>query len=144
MDDVNLNLVNTVFCITASMDYFIRQLSEKKIRIFGIEKSEFVVVLEPYFKEHTALASACIAGFVGALVCICIQLLPIPESLNTLEYAIVAWLCSVVLGMLLRSTPLFPHLKRHYYDRLGKVKSFLIDSLLGLTVVLILYIVRSI
>ena len=63
----NSNLIILTFIVTALWDVVLRVISEnydtlpKYIQSYG-----FLKALQPYFKHHTILSAALIAGFVGA------------------------------------------------------------------------------
>lgn len=125
-----------VFIITALWDVVLRLVSEGKIYLFGIEKMKWITVLEEYFEKHTVLGAALIAGFVGAVTHVLIIL-----ALNTfnvsginLYSAIIVLLVSGIIGIPMRYSKLFPHLKLYYYDRLGFPYSFATDAFSGIVV----------
>ena len=61
---LNLHLV---FIITGLWDIILRMMSEGKISFLGVENMKWVRTLKNYFKKHTILSAALLAGFVGAL-----------------------------------------------------------------------------
>ena len=56
-----MNIYILTFIITALFDVLLRYISLNRLLDY-----DFVRYLEPYFKQHTLLAAALIAGFVGA------------------------------------------------------------------------------
>lgn len=125
-----------IFLITAFWDVILRLMSEGKIKFFGIENMKWITVLEEYFEKHTILSAALIAGFVGAVThFIIIKSL---ESLNlsgvnTYTILLVIFISGIV-GIPMRYSGLFPHLKKHYYDPLGFGYSFATDAFSGVVV----------
>ena len=125
-----------IFLITAFWDVILRLMSEGKIKFFGIENMKWITVLEEYFAKHTILSAALIAGFVGAVThFIIIKSL---ESLNLLGVNIYTILLVIfisgIVGIPMRYSGLFPHLKTHYYDPLGFGYSFATDAFSGVVV----------
>ena len=60
-------LIILTFIITSLWDVLLRVMSENYRKLPGIMKYEFIKILQPYFKKHTLLAAALLAGFVGAV-----------------------------------------------------------------------------
>ena len=122
------------FIITAVWDVILRLFSEQKLRFFGIHKWKWVVALRPYFERHTLLAAALLAGFVGAIAYACITLPPFYDTLSPLMRLV--WIAAVSggLGIPMRYSGLFPHLKTYYYDSLGFLYSLMTDILSGIVV----------
>ena len=111
-------------------------MSEDKIKFFGIENMKWITVLEEYFEKHTILSAALIAGFIGAVThFIIIKSL---ESLNlsgvNIYTILLVIFISGIVGIPMRYSGLFPHLKKHYYDQLGFGYSFLTDAFSGTVV----------
>lgn len=117
------------FVITAVWDVILRLFSEQKLRFFGIHKWKWVVALRPYFERHTLLAAALLAGVVGAIAYACITLPPFYDTLSPLVKLV--WIIAVSggLGIPMRYSGLFPHLKTYYYDHLGFLYSLMTDIL---------------
>jgi hypothetical protein len=125
-----------IFIITALWDVILRMVSEGKIYLFGIEKMKWITVLEDYFEEHTVLGAALIAGFVGAIThaLIILALDAFKLSGITLYSTIIVLFVSGIVGIPMRYSKLFPHLKMYYYDRLGFQYSFASDAFSGVVV----------
>ena len=94
-------------------------------RLFGIAKSPWYVSLKEYFKAHTPLAAALIAGSVGLGAQVVILLLkPFPSkgeivSRNTgvlVPFMGVSLVVSALYGIAMQATGLFPHLDSTYYS----------------------------
>ena len=98
----------------------------------------FIGDLEPYFKIHTLLAAALIAGFVGATtqpIILYIMKLPqkIPNNINDIvnivKFMLVSFVISALYGFIMKWSGLFPHLQKYYYDKLGVVRSMYHDGI---------------
>ena len=125
-----------IFIITDFWDVILRLLAEGKINFFGIENMKWITVLEEYFEKHTVLAAALIAGFVGAITHFIII-----KSLDTFKLSginiytiLLVIIISGLVGIPMRHSGLFPHLKKHYYDPLGFGYSFATDAFSGIVV----------
>ena len=137
--DVKNNLTQDIiiiFLITAFWDVILRLMSEDKIKFFGIENMKWVTVLEEYFEKHTILSAALIAGFVGAVThFIIIKSLDVLNLSGINIYTVLSViLISGIVGIPMRYSGLFPHLKKHYYDQLGFSYSFATDAFSGIVV----------
>ena len=94
----------------------------------------FIGDLEPYFKIHTLLAAALIAGFVGATTQpIIFAITPFPKNIMNLSYLlkflVVSFIISALYGFIMKWSGLFPHLQKYYYDKLGVVRSMYHDGI---------------
>lgn len=125
-----------IFIITALWDVILRMMSEGKIKFLGIENMKWITVLEEYFQKHTVLSAALIAGFVGAITHFLII-----KSLDTFKLSginlytiLLVIIISGIIGIPMRYSGLFPHLKKHYYDTLGFSYSFATDAFSGIVV----------
>lgn len=129
-----------VFVVTAIWDVLLRMFSEQKIEFMGIETVNWVIALRPYFKHHTILSAALIAGFVGAVTSALIDY-TIPKYFNTSYTSYLTWVAfmSAIVGIPMRYSGLFPHLKKHYYDPLP-VTTVFSDALSGVIVALTIWI----
>lgn len=100
------------------------------------------VILREYFDNHTVLAAALIAGFVGAVTFIVIYMLSgnkVPE-LNT--YNMIFIFCvSSLMGTPIRLSGLFPILDEYYYQKIPRIQSYLADGLSGVMVAAVYYFV---
>ena len=123
-----------IFVITAAWDLILRWMAEGRLHLFGIEDMKWVRVLTPYFEEHTPLAAALIAGFVGACTYpLIVHTNPFSEHRVLMSTVWVA-LVSGLVGIPMRYSGLFPHLKKYYYDELGPTYSFMTDAMSGVVV----------
>ena len=122
------------FAITAIYDVILRKFSERKFKIFGIENINWVVALRPYFEKHTILAAALIAGIVGAVAYFAI-VLTMPDSCKKNMPCYIVWVAviSALIGIPMRFSGLFPHLKKFYYDPLP-VTTVFSDAFSGVVV----------
>ena len=132
-------IIILTFIVTALWDVILRVMSEnyKKLPSY-IQSYEFIKYLQPYFKKHTLLAAALIAGFVGALTqAIILSFLEFPKISNvesTGIFLIVSFVISGLFGFVMKWTKLFPHLEKTYYKNLGVFKSVIHDGVSGLIV----------
>lgn len=135
------------FVITAIYDVILRYMAEGKIQFLGIEKMKWVTVLEEYFKSHTVLSAALLAGVVGSIAYI--------FSIYTLEYFksigydsnvigfITVFLVSGIVGLGMRFSSLYPKLDKYYYERLHPLYSFTADSMSGIIVMATLIVISK-
>lgn len=139
------------FVITAAWDVVLHQFSEERFTLLGIEKWKWVEVLRPYFQKHTVLSAALVAGLVGAIAYACINIPSFTDDLSKMSKPLslplyLGWILFVsgAIGIPMRYSGLFPHLKKYYYDELGFVYSFAADAFSGLVVSLSMFIVSYI
>ena len=129
------------FIITSQWDVILRFMSLNFEKLPTIIKTmlPFIKDLKPYFKKHTLLATALIAGFVGATTQPFILLLiDVPNSFKNINHVIkfltVSFIISALYGFIMKGSNLFPHLEKHYYDKLGVIKSMYHDGISGIIV----------
>jgi len=142
--DFKCNYIIIIFIITAVWDVILRFVAEGKINFFGLENTKWVISLRGYFKKHTVLGAALIAGFVGAITYVTVYYLANYFEIDpndTLQFGSFIVLISGIIGIPMRYSGLFPHLKKYYYDKLGLAYSFLTDALSGLVVIVTLALV---
>ena len=129
------------FIITALYDVVLRFMSlnfEKLPEFF--KQYSFIKYLTPYFKKHTLLGAALIAGFVGfGAQFIILKLHPFPnmKKLNLQEIAVfmmLTFVISALYGLPMKASKLFPHLDNTYYKNLGTVSGMYHDGVSGLIV----------
>ena len=131
-----------IFIITALWDVVLRVISEnydtlpKYIQSYG-----FLKALQPYFKHHTILSAALIAGFVGACSLYIILLIhELPTNMDTtFSFMIVVFVVSALYGFLMKGSQLFPYLEETYYKELGTIRSMYHDGISGLIVQLTIF-----
>ena len=138
-----------MFIITALWDVVLRFMSEnydtlpKYIQSYG-----FLKALQPYFKHHTLLSAALIAGFIGACSLYFVLLIhKLPTNMDTtFSFMIVAFVVSALYGFLMKFSGLHPHLDKTYYKYLGSVRGMLYDGVSGLiaygTLLVVLYVLK--
>ena len=129
-----MNIYILTFIITALFDVLLRYISLNKLL-----KYDFVRYLEPYFRQHTLLAAALLAGFVGATAQYIILNIMSPRP--TVQFMALTFIVSALYGFLMKETGLFPVLDRTYYKGLGPVRAAYTDGVSGLIVqfVVLLY-----
>ena len=100
---------------------------------------DFVRYLEPYFKQHTLLSAALLAGFVGATAQYLIIMGMNPQP--TVTFMAWTFIVSALYGFIMKATGLFPHLDATYYRGLGPTRGAIHDGVSGLIVqfVVLLY-----
>jgi len=129
-----MNIYILTFIITAIFDILLRYISLNQLLDW-----DFVKYLEPYFKQHTLLSAALLAGFVGATA----QYLIIMGMSPQPTVAFMAWtfVVSALYGFIMKATGLFPHLDATYYRGLGPTRGAIHDGVSGLIVqfVVLLY-----
>ena len=137
----NSNLIILTFVVTALWDVTLRSmaLNPDRVPAFIKDAMPFIGDLEPYFKMHTLLAAALIAGFVGATTQpIILAITPFPATLanagHLLAFLMVSFIVSALYGFVMKWTGLFPHLQTYYYDKLGVARSMYHDGISGLIV----------
>ena len=144
----NEKLIILTFVITALWDVALRFMSlhfEKIPQI--IQKTmPFIKDLKPYFKIHTLLAAALIAGFVGATTQpIILYLISFPKSIKNIKhivkFLIISFIISALYGFVMKATKLFPYLEEYYYNKLGVIRSMYHDGISGLIVQITLLII---
>jgi len=148
---MNSNLIILTFIVTALWDVALRFMSlhfEKIPKIIQYSMP-FIGDLKPYFKQHTLLAAALIAGFVGATTQpIITYIIPFPKNINNISYVvkflIVSFIISALYGFIMKWSKLFPHLEKHYYNKLGVIKGMYHDGISGLIVQITLLIIFNI
>jgi hypothetical protein len=114
-------------------------LNPQKVPNIINETMPFIKDLNPYFKEHTLLSAALIAGFVGATTQpLILKITPFPKSIFNFQYLVkfllVTFVISALYGFVMKATKLFPRLDKYYYNKLGVVKSMYHDGISGLIV----------
>ena len=137
----NSNLIILTFIVTALWDVSLRFMALNFKKAPGIIQNvmPFIGDLEPYFKIHTLLAAALIAGFVGGTTQpIILAITPFPKNILNLSYLlkflVVTFIISALYGFIMKWSGLFPHLQKYYYDKLGVVRSMYHDGISGLIV----------
>ena len=132
------NLIILTFIVTALWDVVLRFLSLNNEKI-NYKFPDFVRYLKPYFQQHTILSAALIAGFVGATTQpLILYFMKFPSVKSNIMYIIqfmvLSYIISAFFGILMKTTKLFPHLDKHYYDNLGTLRGMYLDGISGLIV----------
>ena len=141
----NSQIIILTFVITALWDVVLRFMALNFNKLPSIIKNlmPFIGDLEPYFKIHTLLAAALIAGFVGATTQpIILYIMKLPQKIpnntndivNIVKFMLVSFVISALYGFIMKWSGLFPHLQKYYYDKLGVVRSMYHDGISGLIV----------
>lgn len=126
------NVVIT-FVVTALYDVVLQLFIHNKIPdILGLKKTDWLRTLPPYFEQHTPLAAALIAGFVGAVTQPII--LKIASDGDVVKFLATTFLVSGLVGFAMKATGLFPVLSQTYYKELGPSRAFVTDAYSGLVV----------
>lgn len=132
-------LIILTFIITGLWDVVLRFMSLNYNKLPKYFQMDFVKDLIPYFKHHTLLAAALIAGFVGATTQIIIlSIMSFPKSIFNFVYIfkfmILTFIISALYGFIMKGSKLFPYLERYYYEPLGVLRSMYTDGFSGLIV----------
>tara|TARA_B100001758_G_C17832315_1_gene314906 strand:+ start:56 stop:523 length:468 start_codon:yes stop_codon:yes gene_type:complete len=136
------------FIITALYDVILRFMSlnyEKLPKFFKQHRYRFIRYLTPYFKNHTLLGAALIAGFVGfgaQFIILKLQSFPNTKQINLKElttFMIITFIVSALYGIPMKATKLFPHLDNTYYKKLGTYSGMIHDGFSGLVVQITLF-----
>ena len=132
-------LIILTFIVTGLWDVVLRFMSLNYNKLPKYFQMDFVKDLLPYFKHHTLLAAALIAGFVGATTqFIILSIMSFPTSIFNIVYIfkfmILSFIISALYGFIMKGSKLFPYLERHYYEPLGVLRSMYTDCFSGLIV----------
>ena len=147
----NKLLIILTFIVTALWDVVLRVMSLNYNKLPKYFQIDFVKNLIPYFKHHTLLSAALIAGFIGATTqVIILSIMSFPTSIFNIGYIskfmILSFIISALYGFIMKGSKLFPYLERHYYEPLGVIRSMYTDGVSGLivqtTLLFILHIIR--
>ena len=141
----NSQIIILTFVVTALWDVVLRFMALNFNKVPSVIKNlmPFIGDLEPYFKIHTLLAAALIAGFVGATTQpIILYIMKFPQKIpnniddlvNIVKFMLVSFVISALYGFIMKWSGLFPHLQKYYYDKLGVVRSMYHDGISGLIV----------
>ena len=132
-------LIILTFIVTGLWDVVLRVMSENYKKLPNMMKYDFVRILQPYFKKHTLLAAALIAGFVGAITqYVILNMVSFPSDImdvsSVVTFLLVSFIISGLFGIIMKATKLFPHLDEYYYKPLGLIRSIYHDGISGLVV----------
>ena len=131
-------LVIITFLITATWDVLLRIMSDNYYSLPTSMQYDFVRYLRLYFKKHTTMSAASIAGIIGAITQVLImQFSNIPKkilSVDTLRFLLISFAISGLLGFPIKWSGLFPYLNEYYYKPLGDIRGAYHDGISGLIV----------
>lgn len=132
-------LIILTFIVTALYDVLLRTIVLYKPIPFLNNYFPFIRYLQPYFKKHTLLAAALLAGFIGATTqAIILYFMQFPRETSSTKYILgfMLWsfIMSALYGFVMKATTLFPHLEVYYYEKLGLFKSLYHDGISGIIV----------
>ena len=131
-------LLTVTFLITALWDVALRIMSENYYSLPKFLQYDFIRYLRPYFKKHTILSAALVAGIVGAVTqAIILKFVDIPKkmmSYKTVEFLVISFIISALIGFPMKWSGLFPHLYEYYYKPLGDIRGAYHDGISGLIV----------
>ena len=148
---MNCWLIILTFIVTGLWDVVLRFMSLNYNKLPKYFQMDFVENLIPYFKHHTLLAAALIAGFVGATTqVIILSIMSFPKNIFNFVYIfkfmILTFIISALYGFIMKGSKLFPYLERYYYEPLGVLRSMYTDGFSGLivqtTLLILLHITR--
>ena len=136
---MDCKLIILTFVVTALWDVILRVMSLNYEKLPQYFQMDFVKYLNPYFKHHTVLAAALIAGFVGVTTQpIILSIMAFPQSIFDIAYVskfmILSFIISSLYGFVIKWSKLFPYLEKHYYEKLGVARSMYTDGVSGLVV----------
>jgi hypothetical protein len=136
---MDYRLIIVTFVVTALWDVVLRFMSLNFENIPTIFQMKFVKYLTPYFKKHTLISAALIAGFIGATAqSLILSIMSFPTSIFDIVYIgkfmSVTFIISALYGFLMKWSNLFPYLEMYYYDNLGVVGGMYHDGVSGLIV----------
>ena len=97
------------------------------------------VILREYFDNHTLLAAALIAGFVGAITFAVIYYIYSAVPKLSMYNMFVIFCISALMGIPMRLSGLFPILDKYYYQKIPRIQSFLADGISGVMVASVYY-----
>ena len=136
---MDYRLIIVTFVVTALWDVVLRFMSLNFKNLPTIFQMKFVKYLTPYFKKHTLISAALIAGFIGATAqSLILLIMSFPTSIFDITYIgkfmSVTFIISALYGFLMKWSNLFPYLEMYYYDNLGVVGGMYHDGVSGLIV----------
>ena len=148
----NCKLLIITFIVTAFWDIILRLLSENyEILPKFVQEYKFIKYLIPYFKKHTLLAAALIAGFIGATTqYIIINLYKFPTDFKDVadisKFLLISFIISGLYGFIMKATKLFPYLDQTYYKNLGPINGAIHDGVSGVIVqisLLVIFLIKK-
>jgi hypothetical protein len=144
----NCYLIIYTFIVTGLWDIVLRFMSNNYYKLPNFLQYDFIKYLIPYFKHHTILSAALIAGFIGAITqIIIINVIKFPDKLifrNIILFLIISFIISGLFGFIMKFSKLFPILDKTYYKNLGTLRSIYHDGISGLIVQITLIVIFKI
>lgn len=143
----NCTLIILTFIVTGLWDIILRLMAENYETLPKvIQDYKFIKYLIPYFKKHTLLAAALIAGFIGATTqYIILSIYKFPTNFKNLTYILkfllLSFVISALYGFVMKASKLFPYLVETYYKDLGPINGMIHDGVSGLIVQLSLLVI---
>tara|TARA_B110000211_G_C14065921_1_gene547636 strand:+ start:1925 stop:2392 length:468 start_codon:yes stop_codon:yes gene_type:complete len=133
------NLIILTFIVTALFDVVLRFIVENYDELPSyVKEYKFLKYLIPYFKKHTLLSAALIAGFIGAITqFIILKVVDFPNNKDfnyITKFLLLSFIISGLFGFIMKLTKLFPHLDATYYKNLGNTNGAIHDGVSGLIV----------
>ena len=126
-----MNIPVLTFFVTALWDVILRIYAQSNIK----NKPDFVKALIPYFKYHSVIGAAVIAGLVGYFTQIVIlQFVKFPKTFFDFKFLLISFIISGLIGYPLDYFRIIPSLSDTYYKTLGRPRSFFTDGYSGLVV----------
>tara|TARA_B100001123_G_scaffold413538_1_gene512021 strand:- start:1060 stop:1485 length:426 start_codon:yes stop_codon:yes gene_type:complete len=125
------SIILTTAIITGLYDILLRYITENNLL-----KWDFIIALQPYFKEKTLLEGFLIAAFVGLVSqWIILSLYRFPKNWQqVIIFMIITIIISGSIGILMDKSKLFPDLSATYYKKLGRTRSMITDAWSGVIV----------
>ena len=134
-------LLILTFIITALYDVLLRYMSLNYDKLPAFFKwFDFIKYLTPYFKKHTMLSAALLAGFIGfGAQLIILTIMPYPNLKkinlhNIITFFVITFIVSALYGLPMKASKLFPILDETYYKGLGTFRGLYHDGISGLIV----------
>ena len=134
-------LLILTFIITALYDVLLRYMSLNYNKLPAFFKwFDFIKYLTPYFKKHTMLSAALLAGFIGfGAQLIILTIIPYPNVKkinlhNIITFFVITFIVSALYGLPMKASKLFPILDETYYKGLGTFRGLYHDGISGLIV----------
>ena len=139
-------LIILTFIITALWDLLLQFINYNynKMPKF-IKWFDFIKSLDDYFKQHTILSAILLAGFIGAITqFIILSFYNFPHTIKQLiEFLIITFIISGLIGFPIKQSNLFPILNSTYYKYLGDFRGFYHDGISGIIVQITLFIILN-
>lgn len=120
------------------ISYIIRHIVSESDWFKALEGTHIRNIGTSYFKRHTPLAAALIAGFVGAFTqALILSYTEFPQKIGyytITRFLLITFLFSAIVGLPMYEFGIFPHLNETYYDTLGRDRAAITDGMSGIVV----------